>query len=347
MNRNVKQVQKELFELLTKHTSIQLEEYPNIKVFFSKEEYEAVCRDVILIVQLHYGRNQLACIYEYKGNSYLLLPAIYEGIGMASLEPVSDSMPIQFIHYVTNQIEPKDNITEDELLEFVFVDPSIEQVEWESIIKFFPPFTMFKINDVLPFDDGEKLIYLKRLCIEAVCQTGKNHQLPFDSNTISAFSALASSNDNNIPYDNVLRSLLSYHWKFCFIDLYRCQERLLLLAWVDEFKNTMNSGLTIGELYKAMKIRYKTEHHEDENMRLLYNLLPQGTLDLMTKESDIEKKADYIYQLRNRIVHFQHSDVEIESMKDDEWNMIVRFVLTTLPFLYTKLQQYIVELPGV
>lgn len=347
MNRKISDVQTELFKLLTKRTSILLDSYPDIKVFLSREDYEAVRRDVIPVVQLRFGKDQIACIYEYVGEIYLVLPSIYEEIRIPSLVAAPDSMAVQFIHLVTNKIEPKENASEVELQEHVFVDPSVETVEWDVILKFFPSYTMFKINDSLPADVNEKLIYLKRLCIEAVCQTSSLLQLPFNNDTINAFSSIASSTDNNIPYDNVLRSLLSYHWKFCFIDLYRCQERLLLLAWVDEFKNTMNSSLAIYDLYNAMKSRYSTEHHEDENMRSLYRLLPLDILDIMTKADRAETKANYIYKLRNRIVHFQHSDAEIETMKDDEWNMIIRFVLTSLPFLYCRLQRYIVELPDI
>lgn len=347
MNRKISDVQTELFKLLTKRTSIQLDSYPDIKVFLSREDYEAVRRDVIPVVQLRFGKDQIASIYEYVGNNYLVLPSIYEEIKIPSLEAAPDSMSVQFIHLVTNQIEPTEKATEDELLQYIFVDPSVEVVDWEVILKFFPSYTMFKINDSLPADEKEKLICLKRLCIEAVCQTCSLLQLPFDNDTINAFSTIASSADNNIPYDNILRSLLSYHWKFCFIDLYRCQERLLMLAWVDEFKKNISSTLTLHDLYIQMSARYKTEHHEDKNIRSLYKLLPQDILDILTNVAETEKKADYIYQLRNTIVHFQHSDAEIEAMKNDVWNMIVRFVLESIPYLYNKLQQYIVELPGV
>lgn len=347
MNRKVSDLQSNLFKLLTLRTSIQLESFPRIKVFLSDKDYDSVRRDVTLVVQLRFGRGQIACIYEYVGENYLVLPYEFEEIKIPSLEAAPDLVPIQFIHLITNQIEPTDKASEGLLLEHIFLDPAIEFVHWEDILKYFPSFTMFKISDTLPEDEKEKLNFLKRLCIESVCQNSSLLQLPFDNDTLTSFSSIASSIDNNIPYDNVLRSLLSYHWKFCFIDLYRCQERLLMLAWVDEFKNTMNSSLPINELYNAMKSRYSTEHHEDENMRSLYRLLPQNILDIMTKASSPDTKANYIYKLRNRIVHFQHSDADIETMKDEEWNMIVRFVLESIPYLYNKLQNYIIELPGV
>lgn len=134
MNRKVSEVQTELFKLLTKRTSIQLDSYPNTKVFLSEEDYESVRRDVIPVVQLRFGKDQIASIYEYVGESYLVLPSIYEEIKIPSLEAAPDLMSVQFIHLVTNQIEPTDNATEDELLQYVFVDPSVEIVDWEVLL---------------------------------------------------------------------------------------------------------------------------------------------------------------------------------------------------------------------
>lgn len=345
MNRNVSDVQNQLFNLLSKGTSIQLDKFPKIKVFLSQEEFDAVNKDIIPLSQFRFGKDQIVCIYEYHGENFLVMPEIYEDISIPSLEGASDIKPIQIINYVTNCIEPLGTATEEALLQYVFTDEDVEKVEWDVILEFFPAFTMFKIKDILPVDEDDRMVYLKRLCIEAVCQTKELLQLPFDVDVINSFSAIASSLDNNIPYDNVLRSLLSYQWKFCFIDLYRCQERLLMLAWVDGFKKTMLSGLTLHDLYIAMKERYNTEHHERENMITLYSLLPQNILDLLVKALTADKKSEFIYDLRNNIVHYQRSDESVDSIKDEEWNMIVHFLLASLPCLYGKLQNCINELP--
>ena len=152
MNRKVSDLQSDLFKLLTLRTSIQLESFSHIKVYLSKEDYESVRRDVTLVVQLRFGRDQIACIYEYVGENYLVLPYEFEEIKIPSLEAVPDLVPIQFIHLIPNQTEPTDKASEGVLLEYVFVDPAIEFVHWEDIPKYFPSFTMFKISDTLPED---------------------------------------------------------------------------------------------------------------------------------------------------------------------------------------------------
>lgn len=346
MNRNIKNdLQKKIFSLLSKETGINVTNYPNARILLTKEEYNALQHDVLPKATLCFGQNQIASIYKYKGLNYLIVPNVYENVSLTSLSLVDDIKEISFVYIVSNSISPSESATEAELEEHIFIDENVKDIQWEEITPFFPKFSLFQINDAVL--DNELPLYLKRMCIAFVCETKEMQQLPYDSDTIAAFVDIANSTDVNIPYDNILRSLLSYHWKFCFIDLYRCQERLLLLAWVEEFKNSMNSGLSLSDLHGKMKDRYKTEHHERENMQSLYNFLPQTILDSLTSADTTIKKANYIYELRNKIVHYQRTDFEVDSKPDSEWNMIVSFVLKTIPFLYNKFSQHITELPDL
>ena len=345
MNRNIKDIESRLFSLLVNRTDIDIKNYPNTRVFVTREEYNSLRKDVLSKATFRYGRNQIASIYEYNSINYLIVSNDYENTSLQTLSPVDDIKEIGYIYIVENSISPLESATRQELEENIFIEENIKDIQWEQISKYFPGYSLFKINDVVPSNKDETLLYLKRLCIALVCETKEIQQLPYNQYTLSAFMDIANSTDNNIPYDNVLRSLLSYHWKFCFIDLYRCQERLLLLAWVEEFKASMNSSLALADLHEKMKSRYNTEHHECDNIRYLYDFLPQITLDILTTAETSSKKADYIYKLRNRIVHFQRTDEDIESITDSDWNMIIRFVLKTIPFLYNRFNKHIIELP--
>ena len=80
---------------------------------------------------------------------------------------------------------------------------------------------------------------------------------------------------------------------------------------------------------------------------VIYMISPETTLDILTAEDTHFKKADYIYKLRNKTVQFQRTDEDIESIPDSDWNMIIRFVLKTIPFLYNRFNQHIIELPDI
>lgn len=340
-------MQSKIFSLLSKNTDINVNNYPNTRIYLTEDEYDALRKDVLLKATLRLGRNQIASIYEYKEHHYIIVPNVYENVSLLSLSPVDNIKEISYVYIVDNSISPLESATELELKEHIFIDETENNLQWGQIAPYFPEFSLFKINDTVPDNNEDWRLYLIRICIAFVCKTKEMQQLPYDSDTIAAFADIANSTDVNIPYDNILRSLLSYHWKFCFIDLYRCQERLLLLAWVEEFKNSMNSGLSLTDLHEKMKNRYKTEHHERENMYSLYDFLQPTILNTLTSADTTEKKADFIYDLRNKIVHFQRTDQEIDSKSDEDWNMIVRFVLMTIPFLYNIFSQHITELPDL
>lgn len=344
MNRNIKRMQDKLFGLLTKHTEIERSDYPNARLYLTKEEYDTLGKDVLPKETLSFGKNQIVSIYEYKNKYYLIAPDDYESSTISSLSPIDDIKEIIFVHIVENEISALEIATKIVLEEYILLEENVQNIQWEQINQYFPKFILFQINESVPLVDTEIHSYLRQLCIALVCNTKKLHQLPYEDDTISGFIEISNSINKNIPYDNVLRSLLSSDWRLCFIDLYTCQERLLMLAWVEEFKTSLCSPLSLSDLHGKMKKRYKTEHHECENMRTLYNFLPNQILDLLNENEKPEKKADHIYTLRNTIVHFQRSNDLVSSKSDSEWNMIVRFILNTIPFLYDKFNQHIMEL---
>lgn len=347
MNRHIKKIEEELFNLLVTHTEINPAEYPKAHIFVTKEEFATLQTDVISLVTFKFCQEQTASIYELDGTKYLILPGEYNSIILDSLTAIEERKEITYVYIVDNNINALDNANEDELLEYVFIDKTTKDIDWDVVRRFFPSFSLFKIEDALPRTKEGLELYLKRICLAAVCQTPSMHMLPFSKEVISGYEAIANSDNDDIPYDNILHSILSYQWKFCFIDLYRCQENLLLWAWVDNFKKTMKSTLELANLYSSMKNTYPTEHHEKENMISLYSLLPEDILSKMTKGTTSKEKSKKIYELRNKIVHYQKSDKEVESKKESEWNMIVDFLLKSIPALYKSLESHIKEIPDI
>lgn len=347
MNRNIMKLQEKLLKLLVTHTDINLADYPNAKLFVTEEEYKTLESDVIHVVTFKFGQGQIASIYNVENINYLVLPEEYVSIKMDSLIAVDEKKEIIYVYLVQNEITPLDTITEEELKEFIFIDKELKNIDWDVARRFFPSLSLFEIYDTLPIKKENLMLYLKRICLAAVCQTPSMHLLPFSKEVISGYEAIANSDNDDIPYDNILHSILSYQWKFCFIDLYRCQENLLLWAWVDNFKKTMQSTLKLTNLYTSMKNTYPTEHHEKENMVSLYSLLPEDILSKMPEGASSQAKSKIIYELRNKIVHYQKSDVEVESIKEDKWNMIVNFLLESIPALYKTLENHIKEIPDI
>ena len=164
--------------------------------------------------------------------------------------------------------------------------------------------------------------------------------------TLQKYVEIFDSGDQNISIDNLLHSLGSNYWKFCFVDIYRCIERLFVLAWVHNYKTTMQSSLTPNQIHDALKNRFRIEKHEKENIEYLFTLLDPATRALLTPASGGMNPDNYIYELRNKIVHYQKTETEIDGIDAGKWNVIVRFLLASILALYPQFSGYITDLPN-
>lgn len=349
MSRSVKKMMEEFFTLLTKHSTINLQDYKSIRLFVTEGEFTAINSGITHLVSVNFGYGHIASLYYYLNNTYMILPACYDGNEREGLQASDIPNELWLYHIVKNKIFPLEKANDNELLMNVFTEVDVTDVSFESVINYFPSMIGYIVDDVVPDDVTMKESYIRQLCLEMLSNSSSLLSLPFDNDTINAYLDIANTDNVNIPIDNVLRSIISYRWKFCFIDLYRCHERLFMLAWVDEFKSSMQSTLGLKELYKNMKSVYSTEHHEDKNIASLYNLLPDNILDFLKDEEkgNAEKIAKYIYTLRNTIVHYQRTEAIIDQMSDDQWNKIIQFLLMAIPYLYDHLANHIEELPNV
>jgi hypothetical protein len=114
-----------------------------------------------------------------------------------------------------------------EIANEIFIEPieRITRYNFQAIEKFFEPILVYKIYEDCPFinDDTIDLIKLSSFYII------KNREimwLDFTQETLSIFEKIFLEGSNNIPYENLMFSLVSVNWKYSFLDVYRCIERL-------------------------------------------------------------------------------------------------------------------------
>lgn len=349
MARTMANIQNDFFALLTSRTNIDLDFYKSIRIYVTNNEFDALVSDIVHLKSVNFGYYYVASLYSYQGYIYLILPSCFEGNDREGLGGCDVPNEIWLYHIVHNRIMPLEKACEDDLLMNVFTENNVKDIPFETVIDYFPKLTAYHVDDIVLTDTPLFDYYLRQLCLEMLCKSSSSLFLPFEEDTLKSYLGIANAIDVNIPIDNVLRSIISYSWKFCFIDLYRCHERLFMLAWVDEFKSSMQSTLGLQELYENMKRVYSTEHHEDKNIASLYNSLPDEILNIQRgkEEENATSIAKSIYRLRNTIVRYQKSDDKIDSMSDSEWNKIIQFLLMSIPYLYSHLAKHIEELPDV
>ena len=242
MSRSVKKMMEDFFTLLTKHSTIILQDYKSIRLFVTEDEFTAINSGITHLVSVNFGYGHITSLYYYQNNTYMILPACYDGNEREGLQASDIPNELWLYHIVRNKIFPLEKANDNELLMNVFTEVDVTDVSFESVINYFPSMIGYIVDDVVPDDVTMKESYIRQLCLEMLCKSLSLLSLPFDKNTINAYLDIANTDNANIPIDNILRSIISYRWKFCFIDLYRCHERLFMLAWVDEFKSSMKSS---------------------------------------------------------------------------------------------------------
>ena len=342
----VKEIQMTVFDKLSEGTDIKLENYSKIRVFLTEEEYDRLAREVHLLSTYLFSRNLCFVLLEEGGKYYFVTFGLDKELISKILKPVENVIEITLTAIEKSGVERIPTVSEALLLEKVFISKETENVQWESIEEFFPEIQTYQVLDSVGTTKEDQSFYLKRLTLFAMCYHPELLILGFEGSTLQKYVETFDSGDQNLPIDNLLHSLGSNYWKFCFVDIYRCIERLFVLAWVHNYKTTMQSSLAANQVHDALKNRFHIEKHEKENIEYLFTLLDPATLTFLTPVSGGMNPSNYIYDLRNKIVHYQKNETEIDTIDAVKWNVIVRFLLSAILELYPKFSVYIAALPN-
>lgn len=348
---NVRDIIQGIFQKLVASTNIELAKYSKIRLFLNRKEYEALASQIKILSTYVFNKDVCFVLLDYAGDVYFLTSGIGNEISTTDIVACENVKELSIISISESQISRLQTMTESALLNSVFVDPDIEDVEWSIIESFFPCIMTYKVNSPVGSSLEERNAALKHLVLYALVCSPDVLILPFDKQTLQEYNNLLNLGDKNIPGDNLIHSLASNYWRFCYFDIYRCIERLYVLGWVHNFKTTLSSGLKIEDLHSVLKEKFNmktgVEIHEDSNIEYLFSLLPQSTRNILDPVRNGMRSDKFIYHLRNIIVHFQKNEAELEGFTDSQWNIIIRFLLSAIRDLYPILGTYINALPDV
>lgn len=341
----VSEIQNKLFNKLTIGTEINLTKFPNIRVKLSKEQFDAVAHAKILQTYV-FNREVIFMLLSIEKKNYLLFTGLNEALPEGEVEPIENKIELSIFMLANGPSVKNDDVSEGRLLEEIFTKPDVQDVEWNNIEHLFPQIQTHEIKVDIGETDPEQVFFLKTMALNALCHNKQVLILPFNDDTINRYVDVVACGNNEIPIDNVLRSLGSNYWKFCYIDIYRCIERLLLIGWVQNYhQKDVLKTLSPDDLFKCMYEILKVEHHEWENIEYLFNKLPSKITSILDPVVNGEIYYKYIYNLRNKLVHFQKDEKDINSISDNNWNVIIQFMLMATIELYKELDTYVKQLP--
>lgn len=345
----IKDIQDAIFVKLAENTSISLSSFPDIRIFLTRVEHDALANDVHLKSTYVFNRQICFALLESEGKVYFLTIGVERELTIPDLVACDNQKILSMMSIAETNIERLISTSESELVNKIFLDPTIEDVEWDEVATFFPLIMTYKVSTSIGTTPAEYQAALRHLSLYVLTCSPEALILSFEPATLQKYTDLLNIGDKNIPEDNLIHSLGSNYWRFCYVDVYRCIERLYRLGLVHNFKNNLSSNLAIDALHTTLKDRFlvKTgiESHENTNLEYLISLLSSATKAILDPVRNGMNHDNYIYHLRNIIVHYQKNEAELDAIDDAKWNIIIRFLLSVIAELYPIFTSYITALP--
>jgi hypothetical protein len=297
-------------------------------------------------------------IFEFDSKFYFISVSLNEqNIDLSSLEEYGlldfDNNSGIFTALIYGlKVGVKEDVDPYKILDEVFYEieeNKKEGFEYIKIVDFFESIKIYQITKNCPFvsdnlEFTEKDIYeilLFRLALLLLVKNDAVRILKFSPETLECFIKLCEEGSMKISYENLLYSFVSFSWKHCFLDIYRCLEKLFSIPKLKNFYDTIlekkdllnfQDFATLCEEEISLKLR------EEETLEKLLN----GEEKITNRLGIRENSYKFIYKLRNSIVHFRASqETMVPNDDDDRWNIIINVCLRLVFSLYRKYEDYL------
>lgn len=249
------------------------------------------------------------------------------------------------------KIGVKEDIDPYKILDEVFYEIKENQregFEYIKIVDFFESIKIYQITKDCPFvsdnlEFAEKDIdeILFRLALLLLVKNDAVRILKFSPETLECFVKLCEEGSMKISYENLLYSFVSFSWKHCFLDIYRCLERLFSIPKFKKFYDTIfekKHSLNFQDFASLCEEEISLKLREEETLEKLLS----GEEKITERLGSSENSYKFIYKLRNSIVHFRASqETMIPNDDDDRWNIIINVCLRLVFSLYKKHEYYL------
>lgn len=207
-------------------------------------------------------------------------------------------------------------------------------------------FVGYKFEELKPLYEGISIfkiqfdynIYNQTISTIAgiVCDNKGFLALPLSDDTINSYRDLCFQQYTCV--ENLISSMTSYNWHYAFLDVYRCIEPLfdkpIVYEMFDKWK--INKG-QFNDLHNFIRDRFHWTRNEKDAMDSLFSNLPEQYKQNYNGLDVINGNLGYkIYDLRNKIVHFQDHQNDLENTYTiEKWNKLIKALLESLKYFYT------------
>lgn len=243
-----------------------------------------------------------------------------------------------------------------EIVEEIFYEPdeNITKYHYSQVSKFFEPIFVYRVQDECPFIEGindTSTVNIVRLSGFYILKNRQIISLRFEKETIFIFERLFLEGAKNIPFDNLVFSLVSVYWRYSFLDVYKCIERLFSISFLEDLHHDLGIDSSLSLLQFSAKIEKYIGWRAEESKAInkLINNSPRNAINLLqevkrfidSKQADTlpSEPGEVIYKIRNSIVHLRPAtDLKIINniIDNKHWNKLIRASLLIIEYWYHK-----------
>lgn len=212
--------------------------------------------------------------------------------------------------------------------------------DFSDLEKYFLPVSIFGLKKDSLLSD--KSVF--QIAVNILSDNNQISVLNFQESVLKRYNRLSISKELKIPFELLLNSMLTSKFKFCFLELYRIIERLFPVTYLQEFHTKSKSPIQFSEFVSELENITSWKPKEDEALKKI--LEKNGTeknkiiADLTKEKGFGENLSNYIYKLRNSIVHFRMLHDEIEHTFE-EWNNLIHSILDLIEEQYINFRDHV------
>lgn len=212
--------------------------------------------------------------------------------------------------------------------------------EKDDLAKIFPNIYALKIT--AGFSGDSKNIHQ---LISLLITLNKNFIfLPFSQRTLDKIHELLTSNSIILSYESVTQALFSSHFKFAFLDLYRCVELLYQLIHLEETYTKLSLSIDRTDFLIAIENDLGWRPKERTSLIKIFNDTPSlyiSDINNAIKDAapQISNYGNWLYDLRCNIVHLKSIQRKFE-LKDSDWEKLIYGTSQLLCYWYNKFPNF-------
>lgn len=288
-------------------------------------------------------------LIEFDGNNYFFVTGLdnpnHLPIGV-SFFPLNPGLFVAIISDL--EIPVKSDISdlyiEQNILSQSKNDKGYNGHDYNDLIRIFPSISIFKIDSNYIGDYANTKSYVRQFfCLYLSCNK-KYLPLDFSQNTLQEINKFSCLNSQILNYDNIIQALLSSHYKFTFLDIYRCVELLYQVVYIDEMHQKLTITNSKLDLLENIDNVLKWKPNERNTIQKIFNdtnsvyktLLVNNIKNITSHKQNI---SDWIYDLRCSIVHLKPNHKHID-LSQTQWDGIIGGLVKILIFWYTRYSSF-------